>query len=530
MGKSDFSSWFSSKADDVKEQNKNLTEYDITINTIKHENMFKGTIVICIVYAIFGFIIVLLSYLSESVRDLLFNKFLPFTIVYIFGSILIISLMLYYIFTFEPVKIDRKNDIDDISCPDYWKVEIIDDKYIGDSFDKIYKNDFKYKCVLDKDIFDKSQMFKYHNLKNYRMTNNIGRTNLLAAADLVGSYDSSKDADFNTDYKDNGKNYNLYVDVNKYKANPSDTYYTATNSKKELSKQLNIYNDSARVDDVLTSLKKIALLENNYSINKDKTATNLLTTSNILNPTGNFGIWKNNNTGLTDATYADLNAISSNNNLLLINWNGLEYNVLSNILNETGITSIKVVSSSLSTSDERTAPGGTRYCLGMIKYKSQTDRNIYFEPYYSSTLLEGKIFNPDGTTSVLNAANIDIKNNIITKTFLYKSTLSTSSGDKAAYTGSAEGVNSISATNDTFIGKKGPILQAYDKTKYRTDTYTAADMSNAANQIPLLCDTVYPKLFSKFENYDIKNENNNDIRCAYSKICGIPWSDLRCNN
>jgi hypothetical protein len=528
MGKSDFSSWFSSKADDVKEQNKNLTEYDITINTIKHENMFKGTIVICIVYAIFGFIIVLLSYLSESVRDLLFNKFLPFTIVYIFGSILIISLMLYYIFTFEPVKIDRKNDIDDISCPDYWKVEIIDDKYIGDSFDKIYKNDFKYKCVLDKDVFDKSQMFKYHNLNNYRMTNNIGRTKLLAAANLVGSYDSTKDDDFNTDYKNNGKNYNLYVDVNKYKANPSDTGYTDANSKKELSKQLNIYNDSARVNNVLTNLKKIALLENNYSIGKDKSATNLLTDSNILNPTGNFGIWKNNNTGLTDAIYADLNATSSNNNLLLINWNGLEYNFLSNILNETGITSIKVVSSTSSTSDASTPPSGIFYCLGMIKYKSQTDRNIYFEPYYPTALLETIIFKTDGT-SQLHANNRDIKNNIITKTFLYKSTLSTASPDKVAYVATTSGLSSM-PTSDIFISKAGPILQAYDKTIYRQESYTETEINTVSNQIPLLCDTVYPKLFSKFEKYDIKNENNNDIRCAYSKICGIPWSDLRCNN
>ena len=79
MGKEDFSSWFSSKVDDVKEKNKDLTEYDITMNTIKHENMFKGTILICIVYAILGFILVVLSYVSESARDLLFNKFLLFT-------------------------------------------------------------------------------------------------------------------------------------------------------------------------------------------------------------------------------------------------------------------------------------------------------------------------------------------------------------------------------------------------------------------------------------------------------------------
>jgi hypothetical protein len=407
--------------------------------------------------------------------------------------------------------------------------EIIDDKYIGDSFDKIYKNDFKYKCVLDKDVFDKSQMFKYNNLKNYRMTNNIGRTKLLSSDDLVGAYDSSKNDDFNTDYKDNGKNYNLYVDVNRYRVNPSDISFTATNSKKELSKQLNIYNDSARVTNVLTSLKKIALLENNYSIDKDKSATNLLTTSTILNPTVNFGIWKKSNTGLGSTNYADLNAAPASNKLLLINWNGLEYNVLSNILNETGITSIKVVSNSLSTSDALIAPSGTFYCLGMIKYKSQTDKNIYFEPYYQSTLLETLIFKPDKSASVLNSANIDIKNNIITKTFLYKSTLSTAIDDKAAYTGALAGVVSM-PSSDTFIGKAGPILQAYNTTIYKKDNYTETEMNDVTNQIPLLCDTVYPKLFSKFENYDIKNENNNDIRCAYSKICGIPWSDLRCNN
>ena len=30
-----------------------LTDYDITINSIHQENMFKGTISVCIVYAIF---------------------------------------------------------------------------------------------------------------------------------------------------------------------------------------------------------------------------------------------------------------------------------------------------------------------------------------------------------------------------------------------------------------------------------------------------------------------------------------------
>jgi hypothetical protein len=82
-------------------------------------------------------------------------------------------------------------------------------------------------------------------------------------------------------------------------------------------------------------------------------------------------------------------------------------------------------------------------------------------------------------------------------------------------------------TNYEYINKPGPIIQAYDKTKFRPDNISFTEL-NTDNIAPLLCDTVYPKLLSKFESYDIKNENNNDIRCAYSKICGIPWSDLRC--
>jgi len=136
-----------------------LSDYDKTMNTIKHENMFKGTVIICIVYAIFGFILLAAAYFSDIARDLLFNRFLPFTLIYIIGTILIIMTMLFFIFTFEPVKINKISNIDDISCPDYWKVQIIDEKYIGDSFDINYINDFKYKCIMDTDIFDKKYLF-----------------------------------------------------------------------------------------------------------------------------------------------------------------------------------------------------------------------------------------------------------------------------------------------------------------------------------------------------------------------------------
>ena len=49
--------------------------------------------------------------------------------------------------------------------------------------------------------------------------------------------------------------------------------------------------------------------------------------------------------------------------------------------------------------------------------------------------------------------------------------------------------------------------------------------------VPLKCDTVYPLYLAK-EDLKYSNENNlsnkNIFRCAYSKACSIPWTDIGC--
>lgn len=494
MVKEDFHNWFSSKVDDVKEQNKKLTAYDITMNTIKQENMFKGTIVICIVYALFGFLLVLLSYFSESVRDLLFIKFLPFTLVYIIGTIIIIFVMLYYIFTFEPVKIDRHNDIDDISCPDYWKVEIIDEKYIGDSFDKNYANDFKYRCVIDDTIFDKENMYKYHNSNNYRMTNIS--TTVKTDDNTVGKFNATYNSSFSSDYNNNKDLYNIYVDVNNYGTN-----FNA--NKKALAKDLNIYNDSKRVDNIYSNLRTIAVLENNYAIDSDNTANDLIASSNILNPDVNFAIFNIDNNSNTSY----LNNTNSNNSYNIINWNGLTNNFFDNIFTEKPkMYGIKVAIKSKTTL-------GTYYCMGRIN--KNTENNYIFTKDITTEI---KNIYDDAPDSIKNTVNYTLIST------LFKITKEDGNNNSNVITASSSNYENIG---------NGPIIKVYDKTKYRPESIQDLHVLNNSDKknnkiAPLLCDTVYPKLFSKFESYDINNENNNDIRCAYSKICGIPWSDLRC--
>lgn len=52
-----------------------------------------------------------------------------------------------------------------------------------------------------------------------------------------------------------------------------------------------------------------------------------------------------------------------------------------------------------------------------------------------------------------------------------------------------------------------------------------------AQNIPLSCDTVYPVYLASMDNENAKkysNEPNNRFRCAYSRACGVPWSEAGC--
>ena len=66
------------------------------INFEKRTNMFKGTIIICVVYGIFAFMLMAATAFSPSARVVVFDNFLPFTLVFIIGTILIICLMMQH--------------------------------------------------------------------------------------------------------------------------------------------------------------------------------------------------------------------------------------------------------------------------------------------------------------------------------------------------------------------------------------------------------------------------------------------------
>jgi len=150
-----------------------LTEYDMTIYKMKKERIFWGTLAICVTYALIAFVLFLASYLSDKVRAILLNRFFPFTLVFVIGTIIITIYLTYQVLDFRPVKINRNNNYDNLSCPDYWRLERVPINETDVTNTRLFEGAnpglFKYRCVMDPSIFNKGDIAKV-NSANLRLS------------------------------------------------------------------------------------------------------------------------------------------------------------------------------------------------------------------------------------------------------------------------------------------------------------------------------------------------------------------------
>lgn len=153
------------------EEDLRLTDYDMTIYETRKEKIFKGTLAVCIVYAGLALLLLVGSYMFPSLKYVVFESFLPFTIVFIIGTILLIAYLFYSVLNYKPVKINKNFDYTNISCPDYWTLEY--DSKFGDYIDSngINKNLFNYRCVLNPNIFSKYDIYANNKISD---VNNVG--------------------------------------------------------------------------------------------------------------------------------------------------------------------------------------------------------------------------------------------------------------------------------------------------------------------------------------------------------------------
>ena len=175
----------------------------------KRKNLFMGTILICGIYAVISLILILLGTFTNIGKDLLFYSYLPFTIIFIIGSIIIILYFSNKIYKFKPYKLDNTFKYDDNSCPDYWNIV----KLNNTDLTKATPSDknsglFTYVCNADPNIYNKKYMLKSLNndsnynptakmdastAKTYSITGNYGTTYfdaaITAATPMAYNYD-----------------------------------------------------------------------------------------------------------------------------------------------------------------------------------------------------------------------------------------------------------------------------------------------------------------------------------------------------
>jgi len=478
----------------------NLTAYDWKVYNIKREQMFKGTIIVCIIYAALAFIFIALSYLLNNVRDLLFVKFLPFTVIYIVGTIIIVVSLLIYIMSYKATRVQFDSTYPDVSCPDYWDMEILDDKS-DNLFDNHLNNGlFKYKCVLNPNIFNKKDIINIRgNDYDYRLTD---------ALNITDKKDSSKDMAFRNDT--NITNYqHIYKDI----------------------KSLNLNNNS----NMYSNLIKSALTMNNYLDTGSEFRSLYFDTGNSTIPP--FA-WKYNaNISTNDKVQIKQSTENYAYGSIIKDWNGITYEILESKYGTNNKIGVFLYNVNAGGSKTKALLAGT------IKLIDPTDgkkRLIYTDIQLKASELATAKINTFINETVLDKI-IDASSATSNKPFSSSSTTNASSCSTASLTTDydrsdlkylisspiielipAYGLTAQNTIDVNNIGYSNYIplsitkQEAYDKDNNKT--------------IPLVCDTIYPLYMAYVDNkYNGSNDPNNTYRCKYANLCGVPWSDMQCD-
>lgn len=264
-----------------------LSDYDITIYNQKREKIFWGTIAICILYGVIGLLIFLGSYFSESFKQIILKRFLVFTAVFIIGTIIIVFYLAFNVVAFKPIKIDKRNNYDPLSCPDYWKLEklnVPDDLLIFDP--RVNKSLFQYRCVMDNKIFDKGNIARsdFANMKISNSTENGDTVSSSTYANL------------------NKPNNHLYVNIkNKIESDPKFDQYT----KKEKYKPSNLVHHNF----IMNNFQVEGVNVNTNTKNIDATYSYLLNSENQtrIQQANNEKIYELNTALNTDSPYNSSN-------------------------------------------------------------------------------------------------------------------------------------------------------------------------------------------------------------------------------
>lgn len=133
---------------------------------VRKQKLFKGTISVCVVYAVVALVILILIKYTDRGKVFLEESNFPFAVTFAFGMLIVISILIYKIVTFK-VDLIKRNIYDDMMCPDFWKLQETKQEDLN-KFTPENRIQKQYKCVREENspgltnvILDKNSTDKY---------------------------------------------------------------------------------------------------------------------------------------------------------------------------------------------------------------------------------------------------------------------------------------------------------------------------------------------------------------------------------
>lgn len=131
-----------------------LTENERKMFDKNTQKTYRKTFWLCVIYALIALVILLIGIFSQWGNNVFFTELFAFVITYIIGTIIIISLLTWSIYSFDFPEIKKELKSDANYCPDYWNNDYGNEEEFKDEegnylFGEIEENQFNIKCNIN---------------------------------------------------------------------------------------------------------------------------------------------------------------------------------------------------------------------------------------------------------------------------------------------------------------------------------------------------------------------------------------------
>jgi hypothetical protein len=138
---------------------------------------YKGTFIVCLVYGLIALGMILAILLTDWGREYIYGKMLPAVATFVFGALFIIIYLAFMVYDLKPRRIVNKTEMDsDIVCPDYWKLELVNEREkvaivdnnikgkVIPSIKTVADDTLRYKCRMDPEVLETATLVRDENL------------------------------------------------------------------------------------------------------------------------------------------------------------------------------------------------------------------------------------------------------------------------------------------------------------------------------------------------------------------------------